>query len=144
MLKKLLDLFEQAGEDTMPVKPELAAAVLMVEVMAADHQWDDVERETIDRLLREELGLSASETTELLEEASDTQQATHDLFAFTKEINDHYEESDKYRLLVNLWQVAYADGNVDRYEDYMIRKIADLLYLPHGRFMQAKHEAKPD
>ena len=34
---------------------------------------------------------------------------------------------------------AFADGRIDKYEDYTIRKIADLIYVRHEDFMKAKH-----
>jgi uncharacterized tellurite resistance protein B-like protein len=37
-----------------------------------------------------------------------------------------------------MWEMAYADGNLDKYEDYIIRKVADLIYVPHSEFIRAK------
>ena len=48
----------------------------------------------------------------------------------------------RYQLLVLLWKVAYADGRVDKYEEYYVRKISDLLYMDQAEFIRAKHEAR--
>lgn len=41
-----------------------------------------------------------------------------------------------------MWEMAYADGNLDKYEDYIIRKVADLIYVPHTEFIRAKSQVK--
>jgi uncharacterized tellurite resistance protein B-like protein len=48
----------------------------------------------------------------------------------------------RYQLLVLLWKVAYADGRVDKYEEYYVRKISDLLHMDQAEFIRAKHEAR--
>lgn len=142
MLKQLIDLFKETPEKAeTSLSPQLAAAVLMVEVMAADHDWEEAERKTILSLLTSEFSLSETEAMELLTEASDTQRKTHDLYAFTKLVNEHFNNDQKYQLLVSLWRVAFADDQLDGYEDYVIRKIADLLNMAHPLFIKAKHEA---
>lgn len=119
-----------------------AAAALMVEIMAADHQWDDVEAKQIKALLNNHLDISGTEAEEILQQVSEQQKTAHDLYQFTSVINEHYDSGQKYRLLVQLWLVAFADGQVDRYEEHMIRKLADLLHLAHSKFIQAKIEAR--
>ena len=120
-----------------------AAAALMVEIMAADHQWDDIEAKQIILLLVTELKLSEKEASEILEECKEQQSKSHDLYQFTSVINDQYSNREKFELLKLLWKVAYADGQVDRYEEHMLRKLSDLLHLAHSQFIQAKIAARP-
>ena len=61
-----------------------------------------------------------------------------DLIQFTSVINDTFELEQRVKILKSLWQVALADGNIDKYEEYIIRKISDLLYIPHSQYIQAK------
>jgi uncharacterized tellurite resistance protein B-like protein len=42
-----------------------------------------------------------------------------------------------------LWSVAYADDKLDRYEEYYVRKIADLLYISHSDYIKAKLSVMP-
>ncbi len=121
-----------------------AAAALMVEVMVADHDWDDMEVEKIHGLLINNLHLSEEEAREILEEATNKQQSANDLYQFTSVVNDHYDNDQKFELLKQLWMVAYADAQVDRYEEHMIRKLADLLHLGHSQFIRAKILARDD
>ena len=119
-----------------------AAAALMVEIMAADDQWDKVEAARILELLQSQLGLTATDAAEILDQAKLGQRQANDLFQFTSVVNRNYDNEQKYRLLKQLWLVAYADGRVDRYEEHMIRKLADLLHMPHSQFIRAKIEAR--
>src|SRR5210317_102728 len=121
-----------------------AAAALMVEVMVADHDWDDMEVEKIHELLIGNLNLTQAESQDILEEAATKQQSANDLYQFTSVVNEHYDNDQKFELLKQLWMVAYADAQVDRYEEHMIRKLADLLHLPHSQFIRAKILARDE
>lgn len=129
-------------EEIEPMDINHAAAALMVEIMAADNHWDDVEAARIKELLNSQLGVTEAEADEILLEASDKQKKAHDLYQFTSVINEHYNSDQKYQLLKQLWLVAYADGEVDRYEEHMIRRLGELLHLAHSRFIQAKIDAR--
>ena len=37
-----------------------------------------------------------------------------------------------------MWKLAYADGNVDKFEEFLIRKISDLLHIEHSDFINQK------
>jgi len=41
-----------------------------------------------------------------------------------------------------LWRVAFADGRIDRYEEALVRKIAELIYVPHRDFIRARHRVQ--
>ena len=64
------------------------------------------------------------------------------LYEFTREINDKYEYDEKVKLIEDLWRIAYSDGQLDKYEDYVIRKIADLIYVTHSDFIKSKLSVK--
>ncbi len=145
MLKSLLDWFNQKNQtEQSSISPNLAAAALLVEVMAADDQWQTAEEKAIKRLLVDSLKIGADEAEELIQTAMHQQKNATDLYEMTKQINSHYTIEQKYTLILAMWRVAYADGELDRYEDHTIRKVAELLYLPHEQFIHAKLQAKPD
>lgn len=54
-------------------------------------------------------------------------------------VNARYNPADKYAFVKGLWQVAFADGVLHHYEEHLIRRLADLLYVPHRYFVRAKH-----
>ncbi len=127
---------------TTPPSIHHAAAALMVEVMAADDEWNDAEEARIRQLLSSTLSLPQPEVDAVVTEARQTQQQAHDLFHLTAVVNKHYTPEQKYALLKALWEVAYADGRLDHYEEHIIRKLAELLYLTHTQFIQAKLAAQ--
>lgn len=131
-----------AKTQTTPPDINHAAAALMVEVMAADDEWDETEATRIKQLLSSTLNLPATEIAAAFNDARQTQQEAHDLFHLTSVINKHYSPEQKYALLKALWEVAYADGRLDHYEEHMIRKLSELLYLTHTQFIQAKLAAQ--
>lgn len=121
---------------------EHAAAVLLVEVMAADDEFDDVESETIRQSLIRHFHLSTEEADQLLAESEQSHHETHDLYEFTNVVNGEFQAPQKFELLKSMWKVAYADGVIDRYEEHMIRKLAELLHLSHSDFIRARLEAE--
>lgn len=143
MLKRFFDWFgDQADTPESGARVELAAAVLMIEVIMADHDIDPKEEAMLEKRIGESLDLPVAEVHALIEEARQEQDETLDLYQYTRVINDEFDVVDKYNLLLDLWLMAWANGEVDKHEDAMIRKISDLLYLAHGDFTRAKSEAR--
>ncbi len=143
MIKKLLAYFQQQEEkESEAHKPELAAAALLVEIMNADHELSDEESESIKSILFETLFITAEVADELLSNAKKEVHDATDLFQFTEVINDRYSYEEKVALIESLWKVAYSDKKLDKYEEHMIRRIADLLHVSHSDFMQTKSRIK--
>lgn len=121
----------------------LASAALMLELAHADHEMDDKEQQVLLRILETRLQLDKSTLQNLWELAHAEQKSATSLYQFTSLINEAYGHAEKVELLQHLWEVAYADGRIDRYEEHLIRKLADLLYLTHGDFIRTKLAARP-
>ena len=64
------------------------------------------------------------------------------LHQFTRLVNDNYNPEQKLALIESMWKVAFADGELDKYEDYLIRKVADLIYVSHSEFIRCKLKAQ--
>ncbi len=86
-------------------------------------------------------GSGQRQTQALVEEAERHIDKSHDLYQFTSQINRTYSEAEKVRLLEALWRVADADLTVHKYEEHLIRRVADLLHVPHSDFIAAKLRA---
>ena len=139
MIRRFLELFTaQQGELNQAPDVGLAAAILMVEVMKADHQIDDSERASLLASIRTLTGRNDADAEALLQEALSASQSANDLFRFTEAVHASWTEQQKSDLLVALWRVAFADNQLDRYEEHIIRRIADLLYVPHSEFIRTK------
>ncbi len=141
MLDRILSFFNepQVQEDTLTV--DEAAAVLLIEVMLADYNLDERERERIREILSRRLNAPEAEIENCINAAIGRQRESNDLYQFTKVINKAYGEQQRYELIVDLWRVAFADGELDKYEDHSIRKVNELLFLHHSHFIKAKSAA---
>ena len=145
LLTKLAALFSatKATSDDTPLRAlELSCAALMFEVARSDFTIDETERESIRLLLTENFALSEEDVTIVTEDAANNVDAATSLFEFTRTINDLATVDQKRQLLTMMWRVALADDALSRYEEHVIRKVADLLYLPHNDFMLAKQLAR--
>jgi uncharacterized tellurite resistance protein B-like protein len=142
MINKLLAFFQQEEIKTESHKPELAAAALLVEIMNADHDLSPAESESIKNILLDTLLINADVADELLATAKKEVHEATDLFQFTGVINTSYGYEEKVSLIESLWKVAYSDKQLDKYEEHMVRRIADLLYVSHSDFMQTKNRIK--
>lgn len=121
---------------------QLAVAALLVEVAMADHQFSEVELDNLGAILNRKFSLSSDELAELISLAKNETNHATSLHQFTQLINQHCTTEEKFKLMKAMWEMAYADGDLDKYEDYIIRKVADLIYVPHTEFIRAKSLVK--
>lgn len=128
--------------DGEPVhQKQLAAAALMVEIMVIDRTLNEEEQKIIRQLLENQFSLSHEEIETLVRLAHSEVNNATSLFQFTRLINDHFAVHEKRELVENLWRVAFADNQLDKHEEALIRRISELLYVSHTDFIQAKHRA---
>jgi uncharacterized tellurite resistance protein B-like protein len=118
--------------------PELAVLALLLEIARADHEFDPAERQLVKEAAASVLGLTEDEAQALLAVAEQRVEDSFSLDEFTSVLNDTLTLADKRRCLLALWRVALADGRLDRFEEYALRKLGDLLHLSHADFIQAK------
>jgi len=141
--KKLFEVPARESEAEREHRLQLAAAALLIETARADFSQDEVEEASLKSLLCETLDLSAEEVDTLLRQAGEQLDEATSLFDFTRVINDHYSAAQKLELVSSMWRVAYADGRLDKYEEYLIRQVAELIYVPHSDYIRVKLAAKP-
>ncbi|MBI1422618.1 MAG: TerB family tellurite resistance protein [Gammaproteobacteria bacterium] len=135
------------AEALSPDALKMAAVVLMVEVMMADHQIEEAEKQQLLRSSMEFLAISREEGLELIEQAIQRHDDVVSLYALTKVINERLDSERKIELIAHMWRVAYSDRQWDKYEEHLIRKVADLLYISHKDFIHARvlvEEQLPD
>lgn len=147
MIEILKKLF-MAPDETDPVELEhqlhLAAAALLVEMSRADYTEDSVEQRTMAKVLAEALELGQEEVSELLLLARKQADHATSLYEFTRLINDHYDKQQKLTLIESMWRVAFADGDLDKYEERLIRQVSDLIYVSHRDFIRLKRQLQVD
>ena len=123
---------------------ELATAALLVEVSRIDSKAPPEERDAVERAVRDKFDLTADEAGELIRLAdAEISQAT-DYFQFTSLVNRHFSAAQKQRVLELMWRIAYADAELSAHENHLMRKVADLLHVPHGDYIAAKMHAKAE
>lgn len=148
MLKTIVSFFERQLADPGACMSaertiELATAALIAEVMRIDGDITPREREVAVIAIRDRLGLSKEAAGELLELAREQVRTATDYFQFTSAVNRHFTQEQKVRVIELMWRVAWADARIDDNELHLIRRIADLLHVPHPDFIAAKMRAKP-
>ena len=121
---------------------QMAAAVLFVEVMEADHEVHEKERNVVLKAIRATFDMDEAEALELMQKAESYAQQTASLHQFISILNEELSEEEKINLLVQIWHIVYADDELDKYEEHLVRRIAELLYIRHKDFIRAKHQAQ--
>ncbi len=117
---------------------QLAAAVLMVEVARSDHDFTAEEKQTVMASVQSKFGLGADDARELIALAEAQSREAHDIFQFTSKIDAAFSPEQKVRLIEEMWRAAYADAVLHEHEEYLIRRVADMLHLSHKQFIAAK------
>lgn len=121
---------------------KLATAALMIEMMQQDDKISDDEITTIRQTLQHNFTLTDTETLQLCELAKQELDAAVDSHQFTRLIARHYTQTEKIKIIENLWRVAFADKHLDPLEEHMVRHIAELIYVPHREFIRTKHKVQ--
>jgi len=142
-LKALFELPEQEDGPQLQDRMHLAAAALLIETARADFTQDEAEQQAMEALLSRTLDLPVTKVHELIIAAGDQVDEATSLYEFTRVINDHYSAEQKLKLIGAMWAVAYADGDLDKYEEALIRQVAELTYVPHQDYIRSKLDAKP-
>ncbi|MCU0805175.1 MAG: TerB family tellurite resistance protein [Burkholderiales bacterium] len=147
MLTTLRDFFEktvgtEAGARRDESDISLAAAVLLVEMGRAGGEATDAERDTMLAAVRTKFGLGQEAAERLIRSAEDEAREATGLYPFTSLINQEFSAEQKERLIELIWRVAYADDHLNDHELHLVRKIANLLHLPHSTYIAAKMRAK--
>ncbi len=144
MFSKLKALFteEEKKPETKEHDISLAVTAVMIEIMRIDGKLDSAERKVIFDAIEKRFGLSHEAVETLIDEASEAQSKSTDLHQFTSLINQQFSTEERIDILKELWQVAMADGHIDPYEEQLIRRVAGLIGVYHGEFIQAKIDAR--
>lgn len=117
---------------------DLTCAALLIEVMNADHETDEREHEEFTKLLKDSYQIADEDLEELTALAKSEARDATSLYQFTRLINDNYDMEQKIALIENMWRIAFSDSQLDKYEDHLIRKVSELIYVSHSDFIQTK------
>ncbi len=136
------EVFEQTDVDVEKTDPkQLAAAALMIEIATIDEHFDATEIQALVKELQRQFGLDSETLHQLIDIARKESDQSTSLYQFTRCVNDEFSHQEKFDLLIGMWRIAYADNNLDKYEEYMVRRVTDLIHVSHGDFIRAKKVA---
>ena len=147
MMHRLFNLFQELANDTESETDDtevitLAATALMIEVARSDQVKQEVELKAIKSILADTLNVRLEKVNNLISIAEESVEIAHDLYQFSQVINDLYDYKQKKKLVFAMWQVAFADGQVEAIEDHIIRRVAGLIHVSHADFIQLKIQAR--
>ena len=136
----------QTKESDKPIIDEhtsvKACIALLLETSMADQILDESELEALKNTLQKDFLIDKDELDELINQAKENVEDSTSLYEFTRDINDNFDASERVKLIESMWKIAYADGNIDKYEEHIIRKVSNLIYVAHSDFIKAKLTAK--
>ena len=144
-MRRLLEKLRQttAGEpEERDPQVHLATAVLLAEMSRADFEEQPEESAAIQALLQERFELSAQDSEVLAASGREEADRAVSLHDYTRTLNEELSDSEKLRVIEMLWEVALSAGLLDKHEDYLMRKLAELLYVPHGELIRLKHQVQ--
>ena len=121
---------------------ELAYAALLIEVVKSDYEIDERESKKVLEILNKKLNSNYDDLHQIMELAKNKSDEATSLYEFTRLINDEYVYEEKVEMIESMWNIAFSDQRLDKYEDYLIRKIAELTYVSHSDFIKSKLKVK--
>lgn len=127
-----------SGEEVSEHALQLATAALLIEMLRADAKRGSEEWDSVSRSLRSKFNLSDDETDNLLGLAEGQIQNATGYYEFTSLINKGFTYEQKVKVVEHLWEVAFSDTELDKHEEHMVRKIAELIHVAHKDFIEAK------
>jgi len=122
---------------------QIATATLLLEVVRADFEIHKSELDKLYELLGNQFKLDEPALDQIVSEAQRNADHLVSLQHITRQLNEQFSEAEKTRIIEMMWEIVFADGNLDHYEEHLIRQVAELLYLPHSAFIRARHKAEP-
>lgn len=143
MIQKFISriLRDQSAEKSSKADIPVVATALLIEVVNADHQQKDEEIEMLQTICAEAFSLTTMQASNLIDKALALSRSATSIWEHTDFINQHLDANSKYKIIFAMWRLALADKDLNKYEEHLIRKVSDLIYVPHSSFIKAKHEA---
>ena len=133
----------ESNETGLDDKTSIKACIaLLLETSMADEVLDESELITLKDSLIKDFSIDEDEIDELIEISKKNIDDSNSLYDFTRDINDNLDSEERIKLIESMWKIAYADGNIDKYEEHIIRKVSNLIYVAHSDFIKAKIKAR--
>lgn len=136
--EKITNENTQAGGRDALHDVHVAACALFMEIGRIDETFSAAEMDLIVTVLKEKYGLRQENVDALMALADAELKQSVDLWQFARLINANYSIEEKIDIIEILWQIVFVDGHMDKYENYMMHKLSNLLRLSHNQLIDAK------
>jgi len=120
---------------------QMATAALLLEICRSDSDIQQKELLHVQQRLQDHFNLTEAETSALIDRAGSEVDNSVSLYEFTRPVNKNLSREERVHIVELLWEVAFVDGVLDKYEEFYVRKIADLLYVSQKDYIRTKHRA---
>ena len=117
---------------------QTATALLLMEIARADHDISEQERVVIQRIIERQHAVTPEQALEIVQAAEQQVGEVTSLHPFTSMLNRECSMEDRIGIVSLLWEVTFADGRIDAHEEHLVRRVADLLHVPHREFIRTK------
>lgn len=131
-------------EEDKKNRVQIATCALLIEIASADDNFTEVERAKIIEIMKNTFSLSSEYVKELIEIAQRQIKSSVSLYEFTDIINLNFTREEKLDILLNLWRLIFVDDIMDKYEEFVVRRIASNLKLEHQDLIAAKLLARDE
>jgi uncharacterized tellurite resistance protein B-like protein len=140
ILKQFFGAGDRGETDEQPSRRDVrvATCALFLEIAHTDEAFTHEETEAILQILKDRYGITGEEADALIAAAEEELKDSVDYWRFARRINRHYSIEEKIEIVELMWRIVYVDGKLDRYEDYLMHQMGNLLRLDHGQLMGAK------
>ena len=145
MFEKLKKIFETNNSEINPIDDTLISYLvsLFVEVSRVDYKIDEKEIKFITEILAKEFNFNLDLIKEKLNIVR-TSEVLIGYHSITKYFNENFDINFKKKVVLGLWKIAFINNDLDKYEDHLVRKVSDLLYISHSDNMLLRNKAKED
>jgi uncharacterized tellurite resistance protein B-like protein len=145
-IRQFFQKYIKPADDTSDNVPEhslhIATAALLIEMMRADAKISKDERTAITQSMQSKFQLSNEETNTIVQLAEEEIWKSTGYYEFTSLINKGFTYAQKVKVIEHMWEVAFADTELEKHEEHMIRKITDLIFVSHEDFIKTKLRVK--
>ncbi|HUP23510.1 MAG TPA: TerB family tellurite resistance protein [Thermoanaerobaculia bacterium] len=145
-IQRLLGLRASASVESehsggFSAEARVAAVALLHRMAAADFETRDEEHAAVLLAIGRLLDEPPETAVRILDEAHSHAREAVSVFEFTRVLQRQLDSQQKEEVVELLWSVAFADGELDPQEEYLVRKVARLIHVSHESFLEAKARA---
>src|SRR5260370_20753137 len=117
----------------------LAATALLIHVISLDGEPSEVEKRKLYSLIESRFGLAPGAADRLIASATQVEGEAVDLYHFTSVIMRSADRACRLLIVEMMWELVYADGQANEFEDNVVWRAADLLGVSSRDRIDLKH-----